>query len=152
MSLAQHRQWYEGLKALSRSDFPKRCACCGRVYASEADYFEQTVAIRGDRSGLKSAQDEEDGPLVELYRNCVCGSTLLAFFSDRRDLSDTGYERRELFEELLDYLERSGAERLAARMELLRVLQGQRSEMLEAWYARIAAEKRGQDSPAGNNL
>ncbi|PRC94249.1 oxidoreductase [Solimicrobium silvestre] len=139
-----HQNWFAGLKSLSQSDFPKKCACCGRVYQSEEDYFQETKAIRNAHTGLKVAQDDDDGLLVELFRNCVCGSTLLAFFSDRRDQSDAGNIRRKLFDEVLDYIVQTGVAPITARTELLRVIHGEQSDMLELWHAKIlAAEKNG---------
>ncbi len=137
-SIASHDEWCAGLKALSQDNFPKRCRNCGREFASEADYFQQTLAIRPDITGLKAVDDEEEGPLVEVFRNCLCGSTLLVSCASRRDHSAMGHRRRRLFAELLSYLERHGIERAQARNELLRVTSGERSEALEAWYGQIA--------------
>lgn len=137
-SITSHGDWFAGLKALSRSDFPKRCRNCGRVFANEADYFQRTEPIRPEITGLKGAVDN-DGPLVEVFRNCVCGSTLLVCCASRRDDSEAGHSRRRLFEELFDYLGRHGIERVQVRDELLRVASGERSEALEAWYSQIAA-------------
>ncbi|WP_213638724.1 hypothetical protein [Pseudomonas lalucatii] len=134
--------WFAGLKALCLDDFPKRCRTCGRVFASEADYFRQTLAVRSGITGLKAVEDEEEGPQVEVFRNCVCGSTLLVNCASRRDDSAAGRSRRRLFDELLSYLERHGVERVQARSELLRVASGERSAMLETWYGQIAAQTR----------
>lgn len=139
MQITQYREWFAGLKALSHADFPKHCGCCGRIYQTEEDYFLQTMAIQSTRSGLKCAQDDDESLLLELYRNCVCGSTLMAFFSDRRDSSGAGQRRRHLFDELFDYLLQTGVEATTARKELLRVIHGERSEVLESWYASISA-------------
>lgn len=141
-SITSHDDWFAGLKALSHDHFPKRCRNCGREFASEADYFHQTQAIRPEITGLKAAYDDEDGPLVEVFRNCVCGSTLLVNCASRRDDSPAGHSRRRLFSDLLEYLARHGVERAPARRELLRVAAGERSEMLEAWYRQIAIQSR----------
>lgn len=137
-SITSHDAWFAGLKALSHDDFPKCCRNCGRVFASEGDYFQQTRAIRPEITGLKAVVDEE-GLLVEVYRNCVCGSTLLVNCMSRRDDSATGFRRRQLFDQLLGDLVQHGVDPAQARIELLRVVAGERSEVLEAWYARIAA-------------
>ncbi|WP_372875260.1 hypothetical protein [Pseudomonas sp.] len=137
-SITNHAAWFAGLKALGHDDFPKRCRNCGRVFASEVDYFQQTQAIRPGITGLKAVIDDA-GPLVEVFRNCVCGSTLLVDCMSRRDDSAAGHSRRRRFDELLGYLVRHGVDRAQARIELLRVVAGERSEVLEAWYARIAA-------------
>ncbi|MDM8349385.1 hypothetical protein P8H27_10785 [Pseudomonas sp. sp1636] len=141
-SISSHDAWFAGLKALGHDSFPKRCRNCGRVFASEADYFQQTQAIRPEITGLKAAYDDDDRPLVEVFRNCVCGSTLLVNCVSRRDDSAAGNNRRQLFDTLLDYLTQHGVERAQARGELLRVASGERSEVLEAWYGQIAAQGR----------
>ncbi|MGH8354611.1 MAG: hypothetical protein ACRERY_13980 [Pseudomonas sp.] len=138
-SITSHDAWFAGLKALSHDEFPKRCRNCGREFASEADYFQQTQAIRPEITGLKAVEDD-DGPLVEVFRNCVCGSTLLVSCASRRDDTEAGHSRRRLFDDLLGYLERYGIERAQARGELLRVASGERSEVLETWYSQIAAQ------------
>lgn len=122
--------FYQGLTALAESAFPKRCLTCGRVYQSVDDFLHQTEALRGGRSGLKAVSDEENHTVVELFRNCVCGSTLMDVFNDRRDPSERGLRRRQQFESLLDGLEARGIERGLARHELLRVLRGEHSDLL----------------------
>ena len=139
-SITSHAAWFAGLKALAQDSFPKRCRNCGLEFASEADYFQQTQAIRPDITGLKAVHDDEVGPLVEVFRNCVCGSTLLVNCASRRDDSAAGRSRRRLFDELLGYLVQHGVERAQARDELLRVASGERSEALESWYGQIAAQ------------
>lgn len=139
-SIISHDAWFAGLRALGQDCFPKRCRNCGREFASEADYFQQTQAIRPEITGLKGVYDDDDGALVEVFRNCVCGSTLLVNCASRRDDSAAGHSRRQLFDQLLGYLERHGIERARARLELLRVASGERSEVLEAWYGQIAAQ------------
>lgn len=84
-----------------------------------------TVAIRPDRSALKASEDD-GGVILELFRNCVCGSTLLDFFSDRRDTGPAGLKRRERFGELMTFLTNSGLDVGIARAERLKVLRGGR--------------------------
>ena len=91
---SREKELFEGLKALSDSAFPKECATCGRVYRSPQDFVQQSDDIAG-RSGLKLGYDDDDRPVVELFRNCVCGSTLMDFFSDRRETSRAGLKRRQ---------------------------------------------------------
>ena len=87
---------FKGLKALSDATFPKRCAACGMEYTTVEDYIRDTEDISG-QSGLKKGYDDDDKPIVELFRNCPCGSTLMDCFSDRRDLSEAGLKRRKHF-------------------------------------------------------
>ncbi len=121
---------YLGLKSLSDQAFPKRCPRCGRHFESAAAFIRSTQAVRTGSSGLKSARDESDRPMVELFRNCPCGSTLMDRFDDRRDLSDPGLRRRRLFGQLMQLLENRGLETEVARAELLKLLRGEHSAVL----------------------
>lgn len=124
---------FEGLHALRKSAFPKHCANCGRTFDTAEQFLAETESIRDGLSGLKQSYDDDDSPIIELYRNCVCGSTLMDFFSDRRDFSERGVQRRKRFGELLEYLMGSGMERELARTELLKVLRGEKSELLQQY-------------------
>ena len=120
---------FAGLTALAKSSFPKRCNTCGRDYPNVDSFIAETEALQG-HSGLKAAMDDEGDSMVELFRNCVCGSTLLDFFNDRRDLTDEGARRRANFGEVLGYLEARGIPHHQARLELLKVMQGENSQVL----------------------
>ena len=121
---------FKGLKALSASSFPKRCAMCGLTYTSVEEFIRKTQDVSG-RSGLKQAMDDDDRQIVELFRNCTCGSTLMDCFNDRRDVSEAGLKRRELFSKLMEMLTAKGLSTETARSELLRLLRGQKSAILE---------------------
>lgn len=121
---------FKNLKALSDASFPKKCAMCGQVYASVKEYVEKTRDVSG-QSGLKKGYDDDERPIVELFRNCVCGSTLMDCFSDRRDVSESGLKRRKLFGKLIAMLEDIGLEAGLARKELLKVMRGESSAVLE---------------------
>ena len=116
---------FNGLIALSESSFPKICPTCNHVYESAEEYVKLTDSIRG-KSGLKVSEDDDGKPILELFRNCHCGSTLLDFFKDRRDTS----EQREQFGQLLDQVSEMGIERDIARTELLKVKKGVSSDIL----------------------
>ncbi|MBU0752679.1 MAG: oxidoreductase [Gammaproteobacteria bacterium] len=131
---------FAGLKALVDSSFPKRCSCCGRVYASAEEFFRETQAVRADRKDLKPAVEEDGTRIIEAFRNCVCGSTLMEFFGDRRDASPAGEERRKRFGVLMDQLMGRGWDSAVAKAELLKLVHGQRSELIEAL--------RGEGKPA----
>jgi hypothetical protein len=119
-----------GLKALAETSFPKRCANCGAVYQDVNDYVTRTAPMSAVRSGLKQSRDDDGQTIVELFRNCTCGSTLIDFFSDRRDMSGTGGERRQRFADLLTYLASTGLDPVVARAELLKTMSGGISEIL----------------------
>jgi len=122
---------YAGLKAFSSDSFPKRCSRCGREFRSAEQFLHETRRL-GHSTGLRESQDDEDRTLVELFRNCPCGSTLMECFGDRRDMSAAGIRRREKFRELMQLLVDAGVDREKARGELLKVLRGGQSEILRA--------------------
>lgn len=121
---------FNGLKALSDASFPKKCAYCGQEYATVEEYVRKTEDVSG-KSGLKKGYDDDDNPIVELFRNCVCGSTLMDCFNDRRDITDSGLKRRKLFGQLMDMLTSKGIGIDVARSELLKLLKGESSPILE---------------------
>lgn len=121
---------FEGLKALSASAFPKQCTVCGRTYATVEQFVQETESIQ-KKSGLKRSADDDDHTIVELFRNCPCGSTLMDAFSDRRDTSEAGLRRRGLFGKLMELLTQKGVEAGRARTELLKFIKGQPSALLE---------------------
>ena len=118
---------YQGLRELSAGEFPKVCSNCGRVYQTLDEFLQQTNAIAG-KSGLKAARDDDDRPIVELFRNCVCGSTLMDFCRSRRDESAAGHRRRENFERTMKLLMVRGMDGATAHAELLKLMRGQGSE------------------------
>jgi hypothetical protein len=122
--------FYSGLRELAESAFPKRCRTCGRIYRDAAEFVAATQPTAPDKSGLKQSLDDDGRAIVELFRNCVCGSTLMDCFNDRRELSDGGARRRQRFTELLAYLSTQGIEHAIAQRELLKVMGGQPSELL----------------------
>jgi len=131
-------QWpdelYRGLRSLIEGSFPKKCANCGRVYASADDFVKKTQGM-GHSSGLKQSIDDESKTVVELFRNCLCGSTLMDLFDDRRDMSTAGEERRAWFAGLVDSLEATGIDRRTARQELLKLARGEDSALLRDYLS-----------------
>lgn len=126
----QSLELFNGLKALSDASFPKKCSFCGEEYATVDEYVQKTEDVSG-KSGLKKGYDDDDKPIVELFRNCICGSTLMDCFNDRRDVSTGGLKRRELFGKLMKMLTDKGVETDVARTELLKVIKGEPSSVLE---------------------
>ena len=115
---------FEGLKALAEAAFPKQCGGCGRTFDNAAQFLVETEALRQGVSGLKQSVDDDASTIVEVYRNCTCGSTLMDFFSNRRDSSEAGTHRRTLFEKVMTHLESKGMTRAEGRAYLLRTMQG----------------------------
>lgn len=129
MSIIDSEELYSGLQALADSTFPKRCANCGKIFATATDFVHETETIN-NKSGFKQSYGDEGEKIVELYRNCSCGSTLLGFFDDRRDSSEAGLKRREKFGIMLEKLKTFGLTHEVARTELLKVMRGHQSELL----------------------
>ncbi|MES2675017.1 MAG: oxidoreductase [Pseudomonadota bacterium] len=125
--------FYANLKDITETTFPKTCSTCGTTYQNSADFLAKTLTVYGGKSGLKRALDDNDQPIIELYRNCSCGSTLMNFFSDRRDNSEKGNKRREVFARLLLQLEQKGVTRAEGRKEILKLLKGEESELLKSY-------------------
>ncbi len=121
---------FEHLTALENNSFPKKCETCGAVYKDVEDFTKKTEHIRG-KSGFKSTEGDEGETILELFRNCVCGSTLLDFFSDRRDTSSNGEKRRESFNKVLEHLVKNGIEIEKARTELKYYIKHKKSKLLE---------------------
>lgn len=122
--------WYEGLRPSGDDAFPKKCQNCSRIYETPDDFFQETANVREDETGLRQALEEGASVHVEAYRNCACGSTLMDCFTDRRDVSSAGQERRENFGRLLTFLTESGIDQKTAREELLKVVRGGKSKIL----------------------
>lgn len=122
---------YAGLQAFSSNSFPKRCPRCSRRFETLDQFLSETEGL-GYSTGLRESSAEDDRTVVELFRNCPCGSTLMEVFGDRRDMSEAGIRRREKFRELLQILVAEGMEEALARSELLKVLRGGTSEILRA--------------------
>ena len=121
---------YAGLQSLASSAFPRKCTTCGRVFESSEQFLVETESLGGN-SGLKAGYGDEDETVVELFRNCPCGSTLMEIYGDRRDGSALGQRRRERFAELLALLhEKAGIDPAVGRLEVLKVLNGEPSEVL----------------------
>lgn len=119
-----------GLKALVATSFPKICRCCGRRFKDVADYFAQTEAMPNGSAGLKQSQDDDGTIIVDLFRNCPCGSTLMDSFSNRRDATAVNAARRKRFGELLHYLVEQGLSADLARHEVQTILRGEHSAIL----------------------
>jgi len=130
MTTSSADNFFSNLKSIVDSAFPKECPMCGKIYNNEQDFIGETSKIN-NQTGLKQSYDDDDQPIVELYRNCSCGSTLMNFFGDRRDSTEAGLKRRAKFGELIDYLVNEGIDPTTARNELLKAIRGEQSEVLK---------------------
>ena len=146
------KKLFAGLRALSASAFPKSCKCCGRTFASAEAFLAETHDLPSAASPLKAAREVDGSTLLEVFRNCPCGSTLMDEFQDRRDNSEQGCRRRELFRQLLETLQNDfGFDEQAARTELLGVMHGKPSLRLAEILPRISLfEEVAEEGAAGN--
>ncbi len=120
---------FAGLRELAESAFPKRCRNCGTEYRNAAEFLAATQPLRTDSSGLKQSLGEDGELIVDLFRNCVCGSTLLESFWNRRDFSEEGIKRRMRFQDMVDKLVATGCTAGTARNELLKLMRGQSNDL-----------------------
>lgn len=81
---------FKGLRSLAESSFPKLCSSCGKCYEIAGQFISEAEAIRAGQNGLKQSYDDDEKSIVKASRNGSCGSTLMDFFSDRRNISDSG--------------------------------------------------------------
>lgn len=112
---------YQGLRAIWETEFPKTCPKCRRVYHSFEEYLLDTRSLP-ESSGLMGYEIGNTGQQVGLFRNCSCNTTILAFCHDRRDMSEQGCKRRELFGELMERLVDAGMSAQVARLRILKAL------------------------------
>ena len=124
-------QNFAGLRALLESSFPKHCGNCGRIYESVEQFLTETEEMPNGRSSLKSAVEVDGSEIVEVFRNCACGSTLMDEFNSRRDDSEQGKRRRAVFDNMLLLLRQKNVPDQMARTEILNFLKGRKSQLLE---------------------
>ena len=124
-------QDFAGLRALLESSFPKHCVNCGRIYNSAEQFLSETENMPNGRSSLKSAVEDDGSEVVEVFRNCVCGSTLMDEFSSRRDESEQGKKRRAEFDKILASLRHHKISDSIARTEILNFLKGRPNHLQE---------------------
>ncbi len=122
---------FANLRSLVESNFPRTCRNCGREFVDAKSFIEGTVAIKTGRSGFKLSEDDDGSQIIELFRNCACGSTMLENFCDRRDLTEVGLKRRARFGALLNKLIAAGVTHEVARGELLKLVRGQENNLVE---------------------
>jgi hypothetical protein len=121
---------YANLRELAQDTFPKRCNNCGIVYESSDGFVQFTQNVRPSISGLKQGYDDDGNAIIELFRNCACGSTLMDVFYTRRDISQSGIKKRKDFDQLLQQLVRSGVKAERARLEISKWLRGHDNELM----------------------
>lgn len=129
--MSQSENYLNGLTALVESSFPRQCTCCGKLYQSAEQFLSETHSQPSGRSSLKEALEEDGTVIVEVFRNCSCGSTLMDEFSSRRDDTEQGKKRRDTFTKLMDVLQERSISQEVARAEIIKILQGKHSDLLD---------------------
>ncbi len=131
MSESSTNSIYEGLLAMLETEYPKTCPRCNNVYEDLEAFIDRTNPVSGGGTGLMGYDTGDTMQQVAMYRNCVCGSTIATFCSDRRDTTPAGARRRMMFDQLLTQLQENGVEAPVARTELLKFLRGQKTDLLD---------------------
>lgn len=131
-----NEELFSGLHELAASSFPKSCNTCGRVFNTAEEFLKETQDLPSARSCIKQAVEDDGSTLLEVFRNCTCGSTLMDEFSERRDLSEKGLKRRAIFERMLEILISKGIDFETAKAELKKAAHGRRSELIEQNFSR----------------
>ncbi len=103
-SRGEDDQSFAQLHCLAHITFPKQCNNCGLDYHTADFFLLATHCIGPDVTGLKQGCSADGSPIIELFRNCTCGSNLMAEFKCRRDHSASGIKRRGFFGEVLSPL------------------------------------------------
>jgi hypothetical protein len=120
---------YANLTKLALGKFPKQCNYCGITYKTVDEFFITTLNIHPNRSGLKQGFDDDGEVIIELFRNCRCGSTLMDVFRNRRDMTAEGSERRKQFDQLVVRLGENGIQVMEAKAAILKWIRGQDSDL-----------------------
>src|SRR3990167_11252413 len=96
---------FDGLSVRDANIFPKKCPKCGVTFSDLSEFIAGTQELPHS-NGLKDYRLDE--PVVYVFRNCACASTLTVACVNRRDLSADGDRRRKQFEVLVEWLQSKG--------------------------------------------
>lgn len=129
MADGENNDLLSGLQQLAAGTFPRTCPTCGHIYQDFAQFLRETKPLER-HSGLKEVT-ENDSTAVEVYRNCVCGSTLMDLARDRRDETEAGKEKRWEFAAMVNKLTQRGLARDVAHSELHKLIRGESSPAIE---------------------
>jgi len=129
--MPEGNDYLKGLTAFIEDSFPKTCATCGTTYQTAAQFLTETEGLPNKRSSLKEALEEDGSIIVEVFRNCPCGSTLMDEFNSRRDDSLQGKDKRDKFEQLIMALLKQQVPIEIARIEIHKLFEGKKTEALD---------------------
>ncbi len=100
--------------------FPVTCGACGKTYRTLEDFLAETRALENNAEGR---------PGLQVIRSCACGASVRVPSENRRDFTEPGEVRRQIFGELQDRLMASGMPPDEARAKLLLTLKIWRNEL-----------------------
>lgn len=126
-ALIEFETYFQRLQSLEAAFYPKTCNSCGKVYKTPESFLLETRRI--NNSNFKVSEDDNGATIIEVFRNCTCGSTLLGNYAERRDLSPEGVQRRKIFDELHAFLVAQGMNPDIARQELRHLFRGQHANL-----------------------
>lgn len=75
----------QGIRVLIESSFPKICSNCGRLFVSAEQFLSETKDLPITHANLIDVVEASGNSLVDVFRNCDCGSVLMTEFSERRN-------------------------------------------------------------------
>jgi hypothetical protein len=121
---------FEDLKSKFYNEFPKTCASCDRVYDTLDDFINRTRPI-AQGSGVLDAINHPQRKIFDLWRDCICGSTMMMVCDERRDLSEKGIKIRESIGGILNDLMARGLNYEEAKSKILSLIYGKRIPLEE---------------------
>ncbi|MEM7392597.1 MAG: hypothetical protein AAF492_09625 [Verrucomicrobiota bacterium] len=121
---------FEDLKSKFYNEFPKSCSSCERVYETLDDFINRTRPI-AQGSGLLDSINHPRRKIFDLWRDCVCGSTMMMVCDERRDLSEKGIRIREAIGGILNDLMARGLNYEEAKTKILSLVYEKRMPLEE---------------------
>ena len=109
--------------------FPKYCSSCGKFFV-DVEAYKSFTGFSEDYSEQSDGQKTGAPYKICLYDHCVCGKKLSDTFSTKKDLTPAGVKRRSAFGEVMVLLSYAGLQIETARTELLNVMRGKGSVIL----------------------
>jgi hypothetical protein len=115
-----------GLTAFTENSFPKKCEQCSKIYVTRKDLLRETSSgFNGHTNASNEAHD------IDMGSNCSCGSKLVSVPIAFRTSFTTERSRREKFGVMLESLVKHGIEVKTARAELIMLLSGKPSKLIQ---------------------
>lgn len=124
-----------GLTAFTENSFPKKCESCNKIYVTRKDLLRETGYASDshqDEPSTKTNSNTQDLPHdIEMCCNCSCGAKLVCVPIAFRTPFNTERSRREKFGVMLKSLIKHGIEEETARAELITLLSGKPSKLIQ---------------------